>query len=84
MLVLSRREGERIVVDAGTWQVEVQVLRAGNGRVRLGVVAPRNVAVHREEVWERIQQWREPTREDGSRASRQTLGGEAEQPTESA
>ena len=63
MLILSRREGERIVVDAGTWQIEVQVLRAGNGRVRLGVVAPRNIAVHRQEVWERIRQWREPDSE---------------------
>jgi len=74
MLVLSRKEGERIVVDAGSWQVEVQVLRAGNGRVRLGIVAPRNVAVHREEIWDRIRQWREPAGQQEPPAVRSEAG----------
>ncbi len=47
MLVLSRGVGERISIGEGTW---VQVLEVHGNSVRLGVVAPREVAVMREEV----------------------------------
>jgi carbon storage regulator CsrA len=48
MLVLSRREGEQIVVPAS--RLTVTVLGIEGKRVRLGVSAPRGVAVHRKEV----------------------------------
>jgi carbon storage regulator len=49
MLVLSRKLGERIVVpDRG---LAVVVLAIDGNRVRLGITAPADVAVYREEVW---------------------------------
>ena len=46
MLVLSRKKGERIVIGSG---IEVVVLSVTGNRVRLGVAAPREVPVHRED-----------------------------------
>lgn len=51
MLILTRREGE--VVCIGT-DVRITVLGIKSGQIRLGVDAPRDVAVHREEVKQRI------------------------------
>lgn len=51
MLVLSRRQGERIVIDG---DIEVVVLASRGDRVRLGIIAPDNVPVHREEVARQI------------------------------
>jgi carbon storage regulator len=48
MLVLSRRVGERIVVPE--YGVTVEVLDCRGGRVRLGIVAPADIAVHRAEL----------------------------------
>jgi carbon storage regulator len=47
MLVLHRKIGERIVIGK---DITVTVLEIKKGRVRLGVSAPREVSVHREEV----------------------------------
>lgn len=52
MLVLTRRLGEEIVIDGN---IRVTVLAAKNGRVRIGVTAPPEVAVDRLEVAERRQ-----------------------------
>ena len=57
MLVLSRKNDESVVVggtDGLRGAVKVTVLEIGNGIVRLGFEADRDVPVHREEVWERI------------------------------
>jgi carbon storage regulator len=51
MLVLSRKNGEAIVIGDG---ITVTVLAVEGGRVKLGVVAPREVPIHREEVGEAI------------------------------
>lgn len=47
MLVLTRREGERVVIGA---DVVVEIVEVRGDRIRLGITAPRSVAVHREEV----------------------------------
>ena len=47
MLVLSRRIGEEIVIDG---HIRVKVVAVHGNRVRLGIVAPQEVAVHREEI----------------------------------
>lgn len=47
MLVLSRKLGERICIGR---DVTIQVVSIERDRVRLGVVAPRDLPVHREEV----------------------------------
>ena len=57
MLVLSRKIGERIVIGEG---VTVMVLEVNGQRVRLGIVAPGDVPVLREEVFQRIQHANQP------------------------
>lgn len=52
MLVLSRRNGERVRIGQF---VEVTVLECHNGRVRLGFSAPPEVPVHREEVYRQLE-----------------------------
>ncbi len=52
MLILTRRVGETVVIGN---DVTVTVLGVKGNQVRLGVNAPREVAVHREEIYERIQ-----------------------------
>jgi carbon storage regulator len=51
MLALTRKKGESIMIGDG---VEVVVLGISGEQVRLGILAPRNVAVHRKEVFEQI------------------------------
>jgi carbon storage regulator len=55
MLILTRRVGETVVIGD---DVTVTVLGVKGNQVRLGVNAPREVAVHREEIFERIQRER--------------------------
>ncbi|NKI17042.1 carbon storage regulator CsrA [Spongiibacter sp. KMU-166] len=52
MLILTRRIGETLMVGD---EVTVTVLGVKGNQVRLGVNAPKHVAVHREEIYERIQ-----------------------------
>jgi carbon storage regulator len=52
MLVLSRKEGQRIVIGG---DIVITIMDARAGRVRIGVEAPPHVPVHREEVSLRIQ-----------------------------
>lgn len=52
MLVLSRKRGEKIVLPQ--LGIELMVVEISGDRVRLGVAAPSDIAVYREEIWERI------------------------------
>jgi carbon storage regulator len=54
MLVLSRKLGEQIVVPA--LDLAVTVLAVEGNKVRLGISAPDEVAVYREEIWSRIRE----------------------------
>ena len=56
MLILTRRVGETLMVGD---EVTVTVLGVKGNQVRIGVNAPKEVEVHREEVYARIQQERE-------------------------
>jgi carbon storage regulator len=49
MLVLSRKVGERIVLPGS--DIVLTVLSIGRGQIRLGISAPPEVAVYREELW---------------------------------
>jgi carbon storage regulator len=51
MLVLSRKPGERLLIGEA---VEITVLDVRGDQVSLGVAAPREVSIHREELLERI------------------------------
>ena len=58
MLILTRRVGETLMVGD---EVTVTVLGVKGNQVRLGVNAPRDVAVHREEIYERIKKEQDDT-----------------------
>ena len=51
MLVLSRKRGEAIVIGQG---IEVKVLEVRGDRVKLGFCGPKEVPIHRQEVYRRI------------------------------
>ncbi len=51
MLVLARKSGEAVAIGD---RITVRVLEIKNGQVKLGVEAPDEVAVHREEIYQRI------------------------------
>lgn len=53
MLILTRRVGESLMIGDN---VNVTVLGVKGNQVRIGVNAPKDVAVHREEIYQRIQQ----------------------------
>ncbi len=54
MLVLSRKKDEQLIVKLGDQTVVIRILSVTRERVRIGITAPRDVAVHREEVARRI------------------------------
>ena len=59
MLVLTRKPGQSIMIGE---EIEVQVLSVAGEKVRLGITAPRDVDIFRNEVYERIS-------EEGKRSS---------------
>ena len=67
MLILTRRVGETVMIGN---DVTVTVLGVKGNQVRIGINAPKNVAVHREEIYERIK--REQQGESGGDKSKHT------------
>jgi carbon storage regulator len=57
MLILTRRVGETVMIGN---EVTVTVLGVKGNQVRIGVNAPKDVPVHREEIYERIKREQDP------------------------
>ncbi len=66
MLILTRRPGEAIRIGD---EVEIFVVAVNGNQVRLGIKAPKSVAVHREEIYARI-----AARADGEQPQPPTMG----------
>jgi carbon storage regulator len=61
MLILTRRVGESLIISD---DMKVTVLGIKGNQIRIGVSAPREVAVHREEIYNRILREREQDLQD--------------------
>lgn len=58
MLILTRRTGESVMIGD---DITITVLGVRHGQVRIGITAPKNVIVHREEVYERLRRANDPS-----------------------
>jgi carbon storage regulator len=54
MLVLSRKKNESIMIGDN---IKLSIVEIRGDRVKLGFIGPRDVAIHREEVFRRIDHW---------------------------
>lgn len=63
MLILTRRVGETLMIDD---DVTVTVLGVKGNQVRIGINAPKDVEVHREEIYQRIQRGKSGNDADGN------------------
>jgi len=57
MLILTRKVGETVIVGN---DVTVTVVGVKGNQIRIGISAPKNVSIHREEIYERIRRAQHP------------------------
>jgi carbon storage regulator len=73
MLILSRKLNESIVIDG---KIIVKIVKVDGENIRLGIEAPSNIAVHRQEVYDEIQR----TNQTAMTRGRPTLPGRPQKP----
>ena len=56
MLILTRKVGESVLIGN---DISITILRVRGNQVKLGVEAPKEVSVHREEIYQRIKQMKD-------------------------
>jgi carbon storage regulator len=67
MLILTRRVGEKLIIDLGNGTpIGVTVLGVKGNQVRIGVDAPKHIPVHREEIYNRIKRGEKAPRAVGN------------------
>jgi carbon storage regulator len=66
VLTITRRPGERIMIGD---DVVIEIVEVSGGTVRVGITAPRERLIYREELWERVKQ-------ENREAARASFGSE--------
>ncbi|PIZ04777.1 MAG: carbon storage regulator [Gammaproteobacteria bacterium CG_4_10_14_0_8_um_filter_38_16] len=64
MLVLTRSIGERLFIQDGL--IKIQVLEVKGNQVRIGIEAPKDITIHREEVFDRINKSENSSQEEAA------------------
>lgn len=53
MLILNRKQGESLIIDD---KIEIKILEVSEGKIKIGIEAPKSVKVFRKEVYEEIKE----------------------------
>ncbi|HBW13683.1 MULTISPECIES: carbon storage regulator CsrA [Proteiniclasticum] len=53
MLILNRKQGESLIIDD---KIEIKILEVSEGKIKIGIEAPKSVKVFRKEVYEEIRE----------------------------
>jgi len=53
MLILNRKQGESLIIDD---KIEIKILEVTEGKIKVGIEAPKNVKIFRKEVYEEIRE----------------------------
>lgn len=61
MLILTRRVGETMMISD---DITVEILGVKGGQIRLGIIAPRHISIHRSEIYKRIQEEKQRQQEE--------------------
>lgn len=61
MLILTRRVGEKLRIGDN---IEIEILSVNGRQIRLGINAPKQVSVHREEIYKKIQEEKKAEKEE--------------------
>ena len=79
MLALTRRKGESVVIGD---DVEIVVLNVMGEQVRLGIIAPKRIPVHRKEIFEQIQAENRLSKDAANVSAIKDLTSRAENPSD--
>lgn len=67
MLVLTRKVGESLIIAD---DIKITICAVNNSQIRVGIQAPKDVEIHREEIYERIKKGKEETSDNSSNSLR--------------